>query len=620
MTQNIMLNQPRTISYKPAAQLKFTLIVGLILAIVVGLVALAVLDSRNTDRIYPGVSVGGADLSGLTMGEALVRLNTDMAYASTAHIVLTDGKDQWAFTPEQLGLSFNTIASIDQAFRVGRQSGTIANLSTRLNASQNGVEIEPQTVYDQSQAYARLQEIARYLDKPLVEAAIGLNGTEITVTPGQIGYSVNVLKTLKPLEDLLFSRKEGVVSLVIDQTQPLIMDVSETAAQAQAILSQPFTLALPDGDSSSGPWTIESQDLAKLLVIQRSTDPKKAGFEVSLNQSGLLNYLSGLAPTLTRYPINARMTYNPDTNTFAVLEHAVIGRALDVENSLKTITEKLQTGQHSSTLVMKTVEPDVKDDTSPESLGIRELVFEDTSYFYGSADARVQNIFAASQEFHGVFVPPGAVFSMADYLTDISLENGYAEALIIVGDQTVKGVGGGVCQVSTTLFRTVFFAGFPIVERYAHAYRVSYYEQKSNGYVDTNLAGLDATVYVPLVDFKFRNDSPNWLLMETYLEGYTLNWKFYGTRDGRTMEWNTTGVTDVTDPPETVYREDPTLAEGEVRQVDWAVQGASVSVNRTVYKDGQVYFTDSFNTNYVAWPAQFTYGPGTDMTQYLNKN
>lgn len=618
MTQNVLLHEPKDTSFRPLTQLIFTIAVGVFLALIAGFFAILTLNQSNTDRIVPGVNVGGVDLSDLTMGEALVKLNADLAYPNKGQIILTDGQNQWAYTPEQLGLSLNTIASIDQAFRVGRQSNLLNNLSTQLNVRQNGLKIEPEIVYDQRQAYARLQEIARWLDKPVVEAAINLEGTQVTVTPGQIGYSLNILQTLKPLEQLLFSRQDGVVSLVIDQAQPLIMDVSETAAQTQAILSQPLTLTMPDGETGMGPWTIEPQDLARLLVIQRSTDSANAGFEVSLNQAGLSNFLSGLAPALSRDPVNARMTYEPATDTFTVLENAVIGRALDIEESLKAVTEKLPGGEHTIALVMKTVDPAVKDDTTPESLGIRELVFEDSSYFYGSANARLQNIGAASSEFHGIFVPPGAVFSMADYLTDISLENGYAEALIIVGNQTVTGVGGGVCQVSTTLFRTVFFAGFPIVERHAHAYRVGYYEQQSNGWSDTNLAGLDATVYVPLVDFKFQNDTPNWLLMETYLNGYSLNWKIYGTSDGRSVDWTTTGVTNVTEPPDPIYSEDPDLAEGEIEQVDWAVQGASVSVNRTVYRDRQVYFNDTFNTNYVAWPDQFIYGPGTDISEYVN--
>ena len=135
-----------------------------------------------------------------------------------------------------------------------------------------------------------------------------------------------------------------------------------------------------------------------------------------------------------------------------------------------------------------------------------------------SSKERVQNINAASAKFHGLLVAPGETFSMAAALGDITLDNGYAEALIIVGGPTIKGVGGGVCQVSTTLFRNAFFAGFPILERYAHAYRVGYYEQNANGH-DPDLAGLDATVFVPLVDFKFANDTPYWLLMETYVRG-----------------------------------------------------------------------------------------------------
>ena len=106
---------------------------------------------------------------------------------------------------------------------------------------------------------------------------------------------------------------------------------------------------------------------------------------------------------------------------------------------------------------------------------------------------------------------------MGDALGDVSLDTGYAEALIIYGNRTIQGVGGGVCQVSTTLFRTAFFGGYPVVERYPHAYRVSYYEYTAGGDVDPDLAGLDATVFTPVVDFRFTNDTPYWLLMETYV-------------------------------------------------------------------------------------------------------
>ena len=212
---------------------------------------------------------------------------------------------------------------------------------------------------------------------------------------------------------------------------------------------------------------------------------------------------------------------------------------------------------------------------------------------------------------------------MANTMGNVSLDNGYAEAWIIFGGRTIKGVGGGVCQVSTTLFRTVFFGGYPIVERYPHAYRVGYYEQTRNGY-DPYYAGLDATVFVPMVDFKFTNDTPYWLLMETYFNptSRSLTWKFYSTSDGREVEWDSTGPENVVDPPEPRYEENPELAEGVIKQVDWAAEGADVTVTRTVWRDGEILYQDIISTYYRPWRDVFQYGPGTELPklEFKKKN
>jgi vancomycin resistance protein YoaR len=254
----------------------------------------------------------------------------------------------------------------------------------------------------------------------------------------------------------------------------------------------------------------------------------------------------------------------------------------------------------------------ILDDATADLLDIHELLWAETSYFYGSSPERIQNIKAAASRFHGLLVAPGATFSMSDALGDISLDNGYAEALIIFGDQTISGIGGGVCQVSTTLFRTAFHAGLPILERHAHAYRVSYYEQRPSGGNDPNLAGLDATVYVPIVDLKFKNDTQSWLLMETYVRSSSITWKFYSTSDGRSVEWQTTGPVNLVEPPEPLYRENPELAESEIKQIDWEAEGADVTVIRSVFRAGVLLFQDTFQTHYLPWQAIFEYGPGTE--------
>jgi len=298
-----------------------------------------------------------------------------------------------------------------------------------------------------------------------------------------------------------------------------------------------------------------------------------------------------------------------------------VGRAMDMDASIKAINDALLRGEHTVPLAIAETQPQIPGNTTGQQLGITELLWAETSYFYGSSNERIQNIKAAAERFHGVLVAPGEVFSMGETMGDVSLESGFAEALIIYGGRTIKGVGGGVCQVSTTLFRGVFNAGFPIVERYSHAYRVSYYEMIGSGAVDPNLAGLDATVYFPLVDFKFKNVSPYWILMETYVNeiGRSLTWKFYSTKDGRTVDIANTGPTNIVPAPSPLYEENAELKKNQMKQVDYAANGADVTVTRTVWKDGVIYFQEQITTHYQPWQAICQYGPDSKDPEKLAK-
>jgi vancomycin resistance protein YoaR len=408
-----------------------------------------------------------------------------------------------------------------------------------------------------------------------------------------------------------------VVQLAVIESSPIILDATAQAELARKILSQPLTLKLPQSETDKlGPWTFDVKTLATMLTVQRvqKTDGS-ANYEINVDSSKLTTFLKNLAPSLARTEANAHFTFNDKTRQLEVIQHATIGRSLDVQATLKSVQENLAKGEHNIPLVLKITKPPADDNATADQLGIHDLVRQEVSYFYGSSTGRIQNITAAAARFHGVLVPPGAVFSMSDTIGQISLDNGFAEALIIYNGRTVKGVGGGVCQVSTTLFRTVFFAGYPIVERSAHAYRVSYYEKVAGNKIDSRLAGLDATVFVPLVDFKFKNDSSSWLLMETYVntKTSTLTWKFYSTNDGRKATWETTGLTNTVPAPDPVYRENPDLPKGKINHIDYAVEGADVAVTRTVTRDGKVIFKDVIRTHYVPWPDQYEYGPGTEL-------
>ncbi|HPH97617.1 MAG TPA: VanW family protein [Anaerolineaceae bacterium] len=591
----------------------YSLVTGLVLFAIMVVVVVGGFEVLNAGKIYPGVQIGGVDVGGLTLAEAAQKIAPVVTYSQTGRITFQDGGKTWVATPGQLGYLMFPEATVQNAYSIGRRSDVFTQMSEQMQCLLQGVNLPPVVIYDQRIAQRFLQDLAREVDRPVVEASLGLNGVEVLVRSGQVGRTLDVNTTLSLLNVQIATLHDATVPLVVNETQPVILDATAQAEKARQILSAPLTLQLSDGQTDAGPWVFEPASLTQMLSIEQVKGAdNKAHYEVVVNSENLRSFLSELAGSLSRQAKGARYVFNDEKKELEVIQEAVIGRELDVEATIQAVNQRLGAGEHTIPLVLNLDIPAASNTTKAADLGISELVAEETTYFYGSSAARLQNIRTASSQFHGVLVAPGETFSMASVLGDVTLDNGYAEALIIVGNQSVKGVGGGVCQVSTTLFRTAFMGGFPIVERHAHAYRVSYYEQRSNGAVDSNLAGLDATVFVPLVDFKFTNDTPYWLLMETYMDGYSLTWKFYSTSDHRTVEWHTTGLRDITEPPKPLYQENPALSKGEIKQVDWEVAGANITVTRIVYRGNDVYLQDSFSTHYQAWRSIFQYGPGTE--------
>ncbi|GAB4578710.1 MAG: VanW family protein [Anaerolineales bacterium] len=572
-------------------------------------------QSRYAGVIFPGITIAGIDVSGLTQAEASAKLWEQLTYPTQGRIAFQDGSTVWVATPAELGLVLDANNTALAAYQVGRGGNPVFEFFAQINALRFGKDLPPLLVYDETVARTYLLNLATSVDRPTIEASIGINGVEITLRSGQIGRTLDIDAVLPLINSQLQTLSDGLITLVVHETPPVIFDASEQAELARQILSAPLVLTTPTHEGEQARWEIDVPTLAGMLAIERVSTPNGEQYQVGVSTTYLRGFLASLAAGLERYPANARFIFNDETRQLEVLQASTTGRRLLVEESLAMIQQKLSAGEHAAELVFEYTTPPAPDTATAAELGISELVSVQTSYFYGSSAERLQNITVAASKFHGVLVAPGQTFSMASVMGDVSLDTGFAEAWIIFGDRTIKGVGGGVCQVSTTLFRTAFFGGFQIDERYSHAYRVTYYEQTAGGGINPNLAGLDATVYVPLVDFKFTNDTSYWLLMETYVDpgARTLTWKFYSTSDGRTVEWNTSGLQNVQEPPEPQYIENTALDKGEIKQVDWAVAGADVTVTRTVTRNGAIIHADTFHTHYQPWRAVYEYGPGTDL-------
>jgi vancomycin resistance protein YoaR len=272
----------------------------------------------------------------------------------------------------------------------------------------------------------------------------------------------------------------------------------------------------------------------------------------------------------------------------------------DFDKAVKSLT--LNNGNQKVILNSDAIKPEIKLSDINE-YGIEEFIAEGKSDYTHSIPQRVHNLILAASKFNGVLIPKGKEFSFNETVGDISFLTGYQPAYIIKEGRTVLGDGGGVCQVSTTLFRAALNAGLPIIERTAHAYRVGYYENDSQ-------PGFDATVYAPSVDLKIKNDTQGYILIETEAdtENNLLYFRLFGKKDGRRVEISKATVYDVVPPLPPVYQDDPTLKKGVTKQVDFAAGGAKAFFTYKVYQKDKLVIDDKFFSNFRPWAAVYLVG------------
>ncbi len=558
--------------------------------------------------IYPGVRVWGVDVSGMTPAQAAAALNGQFTYPSMTTITFRDGQNVWPVSAADLGVHFDVERTVQAAYEVGRSPNLLVSLRQQATAWRQGYVISPVLVYDQQAAHRHLQAIAAQINRPAIDATVSISGLEVISTPGQIGRQVDERATLDNLNATITRLQDGEVAVVVVETPPQIMDATEAAQTVRAILASDLEVFIPDAaPTDPGPWTASREALAEMVLLARIPDPDGEGqvYAVSLNEAQLHAFLDPLVPQLAREPVNARFVFNDQTRALEVLMPSVTGRQLDVPATIQLINQMAPSPDHRVPLVFRVIEPAVPDTATAEELGVTELISSATTYYYGSGEGRRANIATAASRFHGLMIAPGEEFSFNRYLGEVSTETGFEQALIIFNGRTIEGVGGGVCQVSTTAFQAAFYAGYPINERWPHGYWVGYYDSGEG-------KGMDATVYEPLVDLRFTNDTPYWLLIETYadLRNATLTFQFYSTSDGRTVEKDGPYISNIVPHGPALYEENPELSPGQQRQVDFAVDGFDAVVNRTVYRDGQVLYEDAFFSQYIPWQAVYQVAPG----------
>jgi len=570
-------------------------------------VALVLWLTYTDGRLYPGVVVGDVSVGGMTLDQARTRLTQAYAVPDALPIRIRYGNRVWLLDARHLNQKYLVDDALYQAYRLGREGPLWQRLRTQLAIAQEGVHVPIYSTYDPASVRLWLNRLATELYRPLREPSVRLEGQRVVYVPGSPGREVDVSATWDRLMTVLqaTAARGGAipaepVPLVVRESGPQNLDVQALEETVARVSTRPLRL------NAGGVFALDPATLSALVTLTPVREgAERVRVEVEVNRERLRSVLKDLAAEVNVKPIDARLDYDPEADRFTVLSPGQDGWAVDVDAAVDVVAGALVEGVEEVNLPVQTLRAAVPMDATPAELGIRELVGEGTTRFRGSSAARVQNIVRAAEAVRGVVIPPGAVFSFNDAAGAITAANGYEDSLIIWGDRTAVGIGGGVCQVSTTLYRAAFFAGLPIEERYAHGYIVSWYGEP----------GFDATVYSPYVDFKFRNTTKHHLLVQPVVDtrNGVLTFRLWGTKPDWTVEVSKPEYEDVKPPPPPVYQEDPSLPKGTIKQVDWAKEGMTVHVWRTVTRGDQVLEKREFVSVYQPWRAVYLYGPGTKV-------
>ena len=567
---------------------------------------LIIFDSLFNNKIYPNIFIGNLNLGGKSAEEAKRLINQEVDKINQRGIIFSYNNFESQIAPVIASadgdlayqiINFNTDQAVAAALNYGRGNNPFINLKNKLLAlfakkqlpitlSANREEITKILKNNFSKNYEPAQDA-----KLIITKAPLTNDYEFTVTKEKFGKTINYEKFIDRLIANLsnLNSTEIKLSTITEYPKILSKDLLNVESQARKLLAlAPLTLKYGENQ-----WLINQDLLTQFLAL------KLNGSAVSKNQSsdkvrvGLDNdkfkaYLAGqIAEKLDKKPIEARFEIKDGKVT--EFQNGQDGLALNLEASLTKIEDNM-TATSSIELVVE-VQQTLTKAGDINSLGIKEIVGIGTSNFAGSPANRRHNISVGANSINGTLVKPGEEFSLLKVLGEIDGSTGYLPELVIKEGETLPEFGGGLCQVGTTMFRSALASGLPITMRRNHSYRVGYYEP----------AGTDATIYNPWPDFRFLNDTGNYILIQAKISGDDLSFEFWGAKDGRLIETTKPTIYNIVKPEPTKIIETLDLKPGEKKCTEHAHNGADAYFDyKVTYLAGEIK-EERFSSHYVPW-------------------
>jgi vancomycin resistance protein YoaR len=545
------------------------------------------------ERALPGVTVAGVHVGSLDASAIHERLDSELTrpWAERSVVAAHDGQS-WRTTNGDLSVSPDVDTAIAAAVAYGKTGSPMERASAWIDAIRGQAQI-PLTLRAQGNALDRwVASLAAAIDRRALSGEIVLSAKGLTLTEPALGRELDrVAATASVLAARTLDDRQ--IDLHVRAIYPAVDEAGyrEAVTRATAVMT-PLEVTVEDRRITEDPPA-----LATLLSIERvAARPEELPalpvdavapaaryrYVVSLRQDRLAEWVSAVAAKLDRPAVSARFTVNADGVASVIAGATGIRVAQDkLVAQLATDLLRPAVGTRNVAAPAAVETPPFSTDQANTWLPRISRTSEFTTYYPPSA-ARHANISTGSSQFDGIVILPGQTFSFWELLGPVTVQRGYAFAGAIINNRSDENViGGGLCQVSTTMFNAVAKLGYEIVERHAHGY-----------YIDRYPIGLDAAVFEPGVDFKWRNDTDAPVFLWSWNDATSLTFDVWSVPTGRTVSFSAAAQSRFVDVPAD-QPADPAFIPGS------KVMGRDVLRTRTVIADGKVLHQDTLFSRYV---------------------
>jgi vancomycin resistance protein YoaR len=490
-----------------------------VLVVLLGGLGAVVMTSPEVPR---GTTVAGIDIGGRSRAEATAALTGGLAGRTVSPVPVAIAGRPASLSPKAAGLAVDVAATVEAAVQR-------AGLFTPLTG---GGEVPPVVTVDMAKLDTALSTVEGAATTGLVRPAVRFSGLKPVPVYPRAGRGVRPDAAALALKDqwLRTQRVTLPVSDIDPQTSKADVDALVRDLAGPAV-SASLTVRTPNGQFRVPPTAI-----AAVLRLESDAAGK---ITPRVDPARLAVILKSELAKVEKKPVDAAVRIKGGK---PVVVPQVDGQAVDLAKLAAAMLPVLRsTGSRAVSAAMVTKAPALTTATATK-LGITERVSTFTTRFTGGED-RNKNILLVADEVDGAIVQPGKTFSLNGYTGPRGREQGYIEAPVIVGGKIKNEVGGGISQFATTLFNAIWYSGLEDVSHQPHGYYISRYP-----------AVVEATVYYPTLDLKFRNDGQSAILIDTAYTSSSITVTFWGTKryDVRT-EYGP--KTDVTQPTTQTLRE-----------------------------------------------------------------